>query len=49
LKDAILKVLRDKNLKKSISEKGSVLVKEKFTLDNMINRVTGVYERALKK
>jgi len=49
LKDAILKVLRDKNLKRSLSEKGSVLVKEKFTLNNMIDQVAGVYERAIKK
>jgi len=49
LKKAITKVLRDRNLKDALARKGSMLVREKFSLGGMIKKVIEVYEKAMQK
>ena len=49
LKEAILKILKDKKLSASLAEKGKKSVKEKFSLEGMIGKVMDIYERAKKK
>ena len=49
LEEAIVKVLKDKNMRLSFSEKGKVLIKEKFSLEKMIDGVINVYRKAQKK
>ena len=45
LKEAIAKVLNDKNLRISLAKKGKDLVKEKFSLDKMMEGVIDVYSK----
>ena len=47
LKDGILKVLRDGQLKLSLAEKGKVLVKKKFSLEKMVSEAIDVYEKTV--
>ncbi|MBL7157118.1 MAG: glycosyltransferase family 4 protein [Candidatus Omnitrophica bacterium] len=49
LKEAVIKILKDKKLSHSLAEKGRRLVKNKFSLDQMLERVVEVYERASRK
>jgi len=49
LKEAIIKVIRNKNLRRSIAKKGKLLAKDKFSIDRMIREVIGVYEKTNPK
>ena len=49
LKEAIIKVLKDKGLKLKLARNAQALVKDKFSLDKMINGVIDVYQKALQK
>ncbi len=49
LADAIITVLKDKDYAKRLGQRGKQTVREKFTLDKMIDRVEGFYTRALEE
>ncbi|MCQ9206995.1 MAG: glycosyltransferase family 4 protein [Omnitrophica bacterium] len=49
LKEAIIKVLRDDDLKRRLAKRGSEMVKEKFLLSKMTGEVLDVYEKARQK
>jgi len=46
LKDAIIRVLKDKRLSASLAKKGNAMVKEKFSLDKMVKGVIDVYKKS---
>ena len=48
LADAIITVFKDKDYAKRLGQRGKQTVREKFTLDKMIEKVEGFYTRALK-
>lgn len=48
LSDALIKLLRDRNLAKKMGEAGRERVKEKFTIQNMINRYESLFMNLLK-
>lgn len=45
--DAILKLAEDRNFARSLGENGFNLVKEKFSFENYIKRIEGLYEEVL--
>ncbi len=49
LKDAIIKILKDKKLSVSLAKKGNALIKEKFSLEKMVEGVVDVYKEASRK
>lgn len=49
LKEAIIRVLKDKKLSATLAEKGRALVKDKFSLEKMVSGVIEIYEKAKKK
>lgn len=49
LADAVIRLLQDKEYVKKLAEKGRQTVKDKFTLDRMIENIEGFYAKALKK
>lgn len=49
LKEAIMRILKDKKLKTSLMQNGSALVRRKFSLERMIDEVVDVYNKALRE
>lgn len=49
LEDAIIKILKDRKLGRSLAKRGNSLVKEKFSLEKMTKGVIDVYEKASKR
>ncbi|UCD55399.1 MAG: glycosyltransferase family 4 protein [Candidatus Omnitrophota bacterium] len=49
LKDAIIKILKDKELSASLARKGNALIEEKFSLEKMVEGVVDVYKKACQK
>lgn len=49
LKEAIIKVLKDKELRASLAERGRELVKERFSMEKMVEGVIDVYKKASQK
>ncbi len=47
IRNAILLLLADEALRKSMSKRGSILVREKFSLDSMADNVIGMYNRVV--
>jgi glycosyltransferase involved in cell wall biosynthesis len=48
LKDAIIRLLKDRRLGASLAKEGNSLVKKKFSLEKMVERVIDVYNKASK-
>jgi len=46
LKEAIIKIIKDKRLKRRLAENGKKLVREKFSLEKMTEEVLNVYNKA---
>jgi len=49
IKEALYKILSNKNLRKKLGENGKRMIKEKFTWDKIIGQVEDVYEEVSKK
>jgi glycosyltransferase involved in cell wall biosynthesis len=49
LKEAVTKLLKDRKLALSLSERGRRLVQNKFSMDKMVTGVINVYEKAVHK
>jgi glycosyltransferase involved in cell wall biosynthesis len=49
LKEAIVRILKDNALKDSLAKKGNTMVRDKFSLDRMLDEVMGIYEKAIQK
>ncbi|MGB2705742.1 MAG: glycosyltransferase family 4 protein [Candidatus Omnitrophota bacterium] len=49
LKEAIMRIFKDKELAATLAKNGRALVEDKFSLDGMTERVINVYKKACKK
>jgi glycosyltransferase involved in cell wall biosynthesis len=49
LKEAIIKILKNEKLKSSLAREGAAMVRDKFSLERMLDEVTDVYEKARGK
>jgi len=49
LEDAIVKALSDRRLSATLAERGTAVVKTKFSLEGMVEKVINIYEKAKKK